>query len=147
MHLFIIIYSSISLTVSPLLFMIKIAVYGGLVDRVHDLLLCGLDPSQVDLSISPSILSQNDFLLFQETHALLQASIQWMPARHAFLFGPQFKACIASLCLVKVLLDEIPSKSLFQFNAPLAIFFIQSFLFQRCCELDCWLTHIYLSFH
>ena len=40
---------------------------------------------------------------YRETQSLLRASsCPWTPSHHAFLYGPQFRACIASLCLVKV---------------------------------------------
>ncbi len=74
--------------------------YGGLTDRVHDLLLCGVDPSLVDLSASLSHLKNDEA---REIESLLRAASRpWMPSHHAFLYGPEFKACIASLCLVKV---------------------------------------------
>ncbi len=80
--------------------------YGGLIDRVHDLLLCGVDPSLVDLSVSLEDLKSDakvDHLAFREMESLLRASSHpWEPSRHVFLFGSQLKACIASLCLVKV---------------------------------------------
>ncbi len=80
--------------------------YGGLIDRVHDLLLCGVDPSLVDLSVCLTHLKSNearDHRVYEETEALFRASsIPWNPTHHAFLYGPQFKECIASLCLVKV---------------------------------------------
>ncbi len=99
----------------------QVAVYGGFVDRVHDLLLCGVDPSLVDLSSrakrpevdadsnddeDPS--HDDDDWQFvnhdQETTALLKAAaFPWKPKHHAFLYGSQFRACIASLCLVKVM--------------------------------------------
>ncbi len=74
--------------------------YGGLTDRVHDLLLCGVDPSLVDLSASLLRLKNEEA---RETESLLRAaSLLWTPSHHAYLYGPEFKACIASLCLVKV---------------------------------------------
>ncbi len=80
--------------------------YGGLIDRVHDLLLCGVDPSLVDLSASLAHLKSDEnanVALFRETESLLRAaSLPWRSSRHAFLYGPQFRACIATMCLVKV---------------------------------------------
>ena len=79
--------------------------YGGLIDRVHDLLLCGVDPSLVDLSPCLSHLLSEDggTVVYRETEALLKAASRpWIPTHHAFLYGPEFKSCIASLCLVKV---------------------------------------------
>ncbi len=80
--------------------------YGGLLDRVHDLLLCGVDPSMVDLSTCLSNLKGeegHDVYLYQETDVLIRAaSLPWTPSHHAYLYGPELKACIASLCLVKV---------------------------------------------
>ncbi len=78
--------------------------YGGLIDRVHDLLLCGVDPSLVDLSTCLARLEVKDHVhVIREMSSLLRAaSHPWTPSHHAFLFGPQFKAYIASLCLVKV---------------------------------------------
>ncbi len=110
--------------------------FGGLIDRVHDLLLCGVDPSLVDLSTCLSHLrrseeeqlkrddndddydedqldnsDEDDHIAdedeyqceYQEIVGLLKAaSFPWKPSQHAFLFGPGFKSCIASLCLVKV---------------------------------------------
>ncbi len=74
--------------------------YGGLTDRVHDLLLCGVDPSLVDLSASLSHLKNDEA---REMESLLRAASRpWTPSLHAYLYGPEFKACIASLCLVKV---------------------------------------------
>ena len=87
-------------------FPFQVAVYGGLADRVHDLLLCGVDPSLVDLSVCLDHLRGNDKSdshACQETEALLRvASRSWTPSHHAYLYGPHFKAYIASLCLVKV---------------------------------------------
>ena len=102
----------------------QVAVYGGLVDRVHDLLLCGVDPSLVDLSIcaqrpdndadSEEDSSDEEDSTYdkdvwrspyddQQTEVLLKATaFPWKPKHHAFLYGPQFRACIASLCLIKV---------------------------------------------
>jgi hypothetical protein len=83
-------------------------VYGGLIDRLHDLLLCGVDPCLVDLSMCLSHLKSYQPRpprghVYEETKALLRASsIPWEPSHHAYLYGPQFKACIASVCLVKV---------------------------------------------
>ncbi len=79
--------------------------YGGLIDRVHDLLLCGIDPSMVDLSMCLSHLQgkEGDSNVYRETEALIRAaSHPWTPSRHAYLYGPEFRACIASVCLVKV---------------------------------------------
>jgi len=75
-------------------------VYGGLTDRVHDLLLCGVDPSLVDLSASLTHLKNKKA---REIESLLRAASRpWTPSRHAYLYGPEFRACITSLCLVKV---------------------------------------------
>ena len=79
--------------------------YGGLSDRVHDLLLCGVDPSMVDLSLCLTHLQSQDVDLHisRETEALIRAASRpWIPTHHAFLYGPEFRACIASLSLVKV---------------------------------------------
>ncbi len=81
--------------------------YGGLIDRLHDLLLCGVDPSMVDLSTCLEHLKSNDKStgqhVYRETKSLLKAaSLPWTPSHHAFLYGPKFKACIASVSLVKV---------------------------------------------
>ncbi len=78
--------------------------YGGLIDRVHDLLLCGVDPSMVDLSMCLDHLKSDNQRVYRETESLLRAaSHHWTPSHHAYLYGPELKACIASLCLVKVL--------------------------------------------
>ncbi len=79
--------------------------YGGLTDRLHDLLLCGVDPSLVDLNVCLSHLQSevDHTLLYRETEVLLSAaSHPWIPSHHAYLYGPEFRACVASLCLVKV---------------------------------------------
>ncbi len=79
--------------------------YGGLVDRVHDLLLCGIDPSLVDLRTCLDHLQseKSDSLVHRDTEALIRAaSLPWIPSHHAFLYGPEFRACIASVWLVKV---------------------------------------------
>ena len=79
--------------------------YGGLIDRVHDLLLCGVDLSLVDLRTSLSHLrdKEGDAVTYRATEALLKAASRpWIPSHHAFLYGPEFRACIASVCLVKV---------------------------------------------
>ncbi len=79
--------------------------YAGLIDRVHDLLLCGVDPSMVDLSMCLTHLQreEGDLKSCREIEALIRAASRpWTPSRHAYLYGPQFKACIASVCLVKV---------------------------------------------
>ena len=78
--------------------------YGGLIDRVHDLLLCGVDPYLVDLSTCLARLESFDHVhVIREMDSLLRAaSHPWTPSHHAFLYGTQFKTCIASLCLVKV---------------------------------------------
>ncbi len=79
---------------------LQVAVYGGLTDRVHDLLLCGVDPSLDELSASLSHLKNDED---REIDSLLQAASRpWTPSHHAYLYGPEFKACIASICLVKV---------------------------------------------
>jgi hypothetical protein len=80
-------------------------VYGGLIDRVHDLLLCGVDPCHVDLSMCLARLKDETgySLVYGETESLIRAAFcPWIPSHHAFLYGPEFRACIASLCLVKV---------------------------------------------
>ena len=89
--------------------------YGGLIDRVHDLMLCGVDPSLVEFSERLDHLESNDsssdecedretdYCDNQETESLLRAaSLPWTPSYHAYLYGPEFRACIASVCLVKV---------------------------------------------
>ncbi len=108
--------------------------YGGLVDRVHDLLLCGVDPCMVDLSTCLDQLKsgvvqddaddtddeeddeeddteekerdevkENHQSVCREMETLLKtASHLWNTSNHIYLYGPEFKACIASLCLVKV---------------------------------------------
>ncbi len=78
---------------------------GGFIDRVHDLLLCGIDPSMVDLSTCLAHLQseEGNSHARRETEALIRAASRpWTPSRHAFIYGLEFKACIASLCLVKV---------------------------------------------
>ena len=70
---------------------------------MHDLLLCGVDPSMVDLTMCLANLKSEDSHAYRETEALIRtASRPWMPSRHTFLYGPEFRACIASMCLVKV---------------------------------------------
>ena len=84
--------------------------YGGLIDRVHDLLLCGVDPSMVDLSMCLSYLkceSQQHHVDLEAEELQRATSHAWTPSHHAFLYGPEFKACIASLCLVKVIIMRI----------------------------------------
>ncbi len=78
---------------------------GGLNDRVHDLLLCGIDPSMVDLGTCLAHLQseEGNSHARRETEALIRAaSHPWKPSHHSYYHGPEFKACIASLCLVKV---------------------------------------------
>jgi hypothetical protein len=87
-------------------------VYGGLIDRVHDLLLCGVDPSLVDLSTCLDHVKSNDEDVYQETKSLLRAaSLPWTPSHHTFMYGPEFKAYIASVYLVKVII--FGSRSIF----------------------------------
>ncbi len=79
--------------------------YGGLIDRVHDLLFCGVDPSLVDLRTCIDHLQsgEGDSFVYREAEALLKAASRpWKPSHHAVLYGPEFKACVASLSLVKV---------------------------------------------
>ncbi len=80
--------------------------YGGLIDRVHDLLLCGVDPSLVDLSTCLAQLKSEEGdvqHVYRETAAFIRAASRpWKPSHHAYLYGPEFRACIASVCLVKV---------------------------------------------
>ncbi len=83
--------------------------YGGLIDRVHDLLLCGVDPSMADLSkclahLKSDQYDKDDQDVYRGMESLLRVActIPWMPSHHAFMYGPHFRACIASLCLVKV---------------------------------------------
>jgi hypothetical protein len=76
-----------------------------LIDRVHDLLLCGVDPSMVDLSTCIDHLQgeECDSLVYGETEPLLKAASRpWIPSHHTYLYGPEFRACIARVCLVKV---------------------------------------------
>ena len=78
---------------------------GGMNDRVHDLLLYGVDPSMVDLSMCLTHLQSQDVdsHISRETEAFMRAASRpWTPSRHAYLYGAELKACIASLCLVKV---------------------------------------------
>jgi len=102
-------------------------VYGGFIDRVHDLLLCGVDPSMIDLNNRDDgdndfsyfdddsscyftsedeekiVYEGSDYRVFFATESLLRAaSHPWTPSHHAYLYGPEFRACIASVCLVKV---------------------------------------------
>ena len=90
--------------VSSSWFQTQVAVYGGLIDRVHDLLLCGVDPSMVDLTMCLDHLKSDDkHHVYRETESLLSAaSHHWKPSHHAYLYGPELRACIASVCLVKV---------------------------------------------
>ena len=79
--------------------------YGGLIDRVHDLVLCGVDPCHVELRTCIDHLQSEecDSFVNQDTEALLKAASRpWIPSHHAYLYGPEFRACIASLSLVKV---------------------------------------------
>ncbi len=80
--------------------------YGGLVDRVHDLLLCGVDPHEVDLrgdkddgDVTSPVHREMDALLIAASR---HDSRAWRPSCHAFSYGPPFRSCMASLCLVKV---------------------------------------------
>ena len=78
---------------------------GGLNDRVHDLLLCGIDPSVTDLSACLAHLQseEGNSHARRETEALIRAASRpWTPSHHVYLYGPELRACIASLCLVKV---------------------------------------------
>ena len=83
---------------------------GGLVDRFHDLLLCGADPAAVDLSLPLDMLSCNTYQLAHVNEAVVSemqwlvrvSSELWRPSRHAYLYGPEMRGCIASLCLVQV---------------------------------------------
>ena len=79
--------------------------YGGLIDRVHDLLLCGVDPSMVDLSmcLTHPRSEESDLHAYRGTGALIRAASRpWKPSRHEYLYGPEFRACIGSVSLVKV---------------------------------------------
>ncbi len=88
--------------------------YGGFVDRAHDLLLCGADPSRLDFREVLSVLSSTDdkahdisndekIVTNEAMQALMNmASMPWKATTHAYLYGPQFKACLASVFLVKV---------------------------------------------
>jgi hypothetical protein len=87
-------------------------VYGGLVDRVHDFLLCGVDPSLVclgprfylDYNLVHLLYEGCVCIGYRETNELLKAASRpWIPSHHAFLYGPEFRASIASVCLAKVL--------------------------------------------
>jgi hypothetical protein len=70
---------------------------------VHDLLLCGVDSSMVDLRKCLARLKSASQRVYREMEALLRVVFHhWIPAHHAFLYGPDFRACIASVCLVKV---------------------------------------------
>ena len=77
-----------------------VAVYGGLIDRVHDLLLCGVDPSMVDLSMCLAHLQSNESDFIRD---LVKSSISSLDP---ILYGPEFRACIASVCLVKVVISQ-----------------------------------------
>ena len=89
---------------------LQIAVLGGLVDRFHDLLLCGADPAAVDLSLPLDTLLRNPYQLGRVNEAVVgemqwlvrMSSALWRPSRHAYLYGPEMRGCIASLCLVQV---------------------------------------------
>ncbi len=103
--------------------------YGGLIDRVHDLLLGGVDPSLVDLSVCLDQLKsdvvqddaddndeedheeekecdeekENHQSVYREMETLLKTALHpWNTSNHIYLYGPEFKACISSVCLVKV---------------------------------------------
>ncbi len=105
--------------------------YAGLIDRVHDLLLCGIDPSMVDLSMCLSHLQreEGDLNVYRETEALIRAASRpWTPSRHASMYGPQFKACIASLCLVKVIsMSDLCEHNLDVLNSLLVLFSFQGY--------------------
>ena len=94
--------------------------YGGLIDRVHDLLLCGVDPSMVDLSTCLSHLKSGEGdvqHVYRETAAFIRAASRpWSPSHHAYLYGPEFRACIAFVCLVKVRIMH--NLRLTQFDIP-----------------------------
>ena len=63
----------------------------------------------------PEDVEKHHDCVYRETEGLLRAaSHPWTPSHHAFLYGPDFKACIASLCLVKV--------SFFQFILLIGLF-------------------------
>ncbi len=82
--------------------------YGGLIDRVHDLLLCGVDPSMVDLSTCLTQIKNDHQHVYREIQSLLRAaSCPWMPSHHSYMYGPEFRAYIASVCLVKVQIDHV----------------------------------------
>jgi hypothetical protein len=59
----------------------------------------------VDLSACVDHVKQSDKRVYGEAESLLRAaSLPWIPTHHAYLYGSKFRACIASVCLVKVLL-------------------------------------------
>ncbi len=114
--------------------------YGGLTDRVHDLLLCGVDPSLVDLSAALAHLKNDED---REIDSLLQAASRpWTPSHYAFLYGPEFKACIASLCLVKVIGMQSSIWPLFFGGSRSTTTLIDSFIHVRS-ELVMMQTHLY----
>ncbi len=105
--------------------------YGGLIDRVHDLLLCGVDPTLIDLSTCLSNLKSeegHDVYSYQnqETDVLIRAaSLPWTPSHHAYLYGSDFKASIASVFLVKVCVFDCPR---FDFGFEVILFMCNPFI-------------------
>ncbi len=106
----------------------QLAVCGGSLDRVHDLLLCGLDPShacsldkcvaflqrrEADMLIQRNarqsffIKKRKDDVLIEDHHKDMVGILRfsghcWATSRHAYMYGPQFQACITSVSSVQV---------------------------------------------
>ena len=116
--------------------------YGGLIDRLHDLLLCGVDPSMVDLSMCISYLQseEGDSHAYRETEALMRAvSHPWIPSHHAFMYGPEFRACITSVCLVKVNIFDCLSLCVYSRSiGPYVCLIVTSLFF--CSNLDLFVS-------
>jgi hypothetical protein len=82
---------------------VQIAVSGVFLDRVHDLILSGVDPALIDTEACLDRIEQV-VPFYAEMDAFLQLCCRtgWSPRRHAFLFGPQLKAWVFAIALVEV---------------------------------------------
>ncbi len=112
---------------------------GGLSDRAHDLVLCGVDPSHMDLRECLSALRDQDEARHGEMSQLIRmASRHWRPSLHAYMYGPEFQACISAVCHVKVLAWCI----LIDVILALSSFFLFSLLVSHV-----WLLILYVCMH
>ena len=81
---------------------LEIALRENMIDRVHDLLLCGADPISCKCDHNPDMISCKCDHNPDAMRFIYNALRPWTPERHAYLYGPGLKACIFSMFLVKV---------------------------------------------